>query len=116
MTGFATLSSREMRAILKAQVEMEKAAAETERAAAFADVLQPVFDAVVLTEPYTDSDKAGSTWAGFDSRAHKLVVDGNEYTVSIRITNVKRTAEKTATLEQQARDFLAKQAATSVEG
>lgn len=111
MSGFASLSSAQMRAILKEAVAAEKSAAATERATAFAGVIQPVFDAVVTAESYTDSDKPGSTWAGFDSRGHKVVIDGREYSVSVRITDVTRSAEKATALEELARAFLLTQQA-----
>lgn len=114
MSAFAQLSARQMREVLKLQVAAEKKAAETERAEAFADVLVPVYEAVVSTTEMSDSDKAGSTWAGYDSRGHELVLeDGTVVSISFRVTDVKRTAEKVAVLEGQARAFLESQAAAA---
>lgn len=114
MSGFASLSARQMREVLKLQVEAERKAAATERAEAFADVLVPVYEAVVATTELSDSDKPGSTWAGYDSRGHELTLeDGSVVSISIRVTDIARTAEKVAVLEGQARAFLEAQAAAA---
>ena len=119
--GLATLSSRQIREILKQQVAAEKAAREEEQAvlhALYAEAGDELFAAVFANTDTTDKDD--SQWAGKSVRGIPVTIDGHAYTVSLTMTDVARTTEKKAALEAEAQAFLAKQAeqatASSTEG
>jgi hypothetical protein len=117
MTSLASLSSREIRAILKAKVDAEKAAAKAEHDALlddFAAYAEPFVLRVLENVEQTDKDD--STWAGRSVRGIPFEVDGVTYTLSATLTDVDRTAEKKATLEAEAQAFLAAQAAPAQQG
>lgn len=113
-SNLASMSSAQLRAVMKEVAALKKAATENERAqalAAYVPVLQPLFDEIVTREDYTDKDD--SAWAGFSVRTIPVVVDGVNFTVSVTITNADRTAEKKLALEAEARAFLEAQAAAT---
>jgi len=119
--GLATLSSRDLRAILKAKVEVEKKAAKAEHDALmrdFSTYAEPFVQRML--EKVEQTDKDDSTWAGRSVRGIPFTIDGVEYTLSGTLTDVARTAEKKAELEAAAQQFLLEQqvaaAAASNEG
>lgn len=113
----AQLSTREIRMILKAQEaaeKREKAAEQKKLLAAYAEVAQPLFDRVQETVDLTDNPD--SSWAGRSLRGIPFTVAGKEYTMSLTITDVERSAEKKAEQEAQALAILAAAQAATVEG
>jgi hypothetical protein len=114
--GIATLSSRDLRAVLKAKVAAEKKEAEERKAAMLADLseyAEPL--ALRVLETVEKSDKDDSTWAGHSVRGIPFTHDGVEYHLSVTVTDVARSAEKKAELEAAALAFL-QQSTAPVEG
>ena len=103
----ASLSGRDIRAILKMKADVEKRAQKSEREAAlreYSDAFQGGAEALVAGS--TVIDKPDSTWAGFNVSGVPVTIDGRQYTATLRLTDVERCAEKLADAEKVAQEFL----------
>ena len=101
------LSTREIRMLMKVQENARKKAREAQEAAlkhAFGKVIQPAVDELTQGEK---TDKPDSQWAGWSIRTIPVTLDdGTEVTVSMTVTDVARTTEKTDAAEAEALEFL----------